>query len=362
MKKRKKEEQILVIQKYKGSMKGIITMGIALAISICCYVLMLYLAQLDDIADSDKVIILMLRDVLLAIVSIIATSLLTSVFIEKNKKNVDYTELIANDIFASKEFYANLSAENKTKMLKYLSQEYQEKDPVRNDIQELCRKRLFETEVPYYYESFDESTSYRDYGSYTEKKSVRILKLRSYSEPVKLKSIRLLSYKLSETNGVKTFELLEGSFGSDNSILEIGKDITVENKETRSPLLRKNGYVHNYIVTFCKELTLLPNEDTIISFTYVSRVSDGDMSSGVGVSVPCRNFSINFHAPEGYVVHAHSNGFLDSGENASNPDFPNEISVKFHEWVLPGEGVVFCVTQPEQQTERTEAAVTQERL
>ena len=360
MKKKKKEEQILVIQKYKGSTKGIITMVIALIITICCYVLMLYLAQLDSIGDSEKVTILMIRDVLLAIVSIIGTSLLTSIFIEKNKKNVDYTELIANDIFASKEFYANLSTENKTKMLKYLSQENQKRDPVRNDIQELCRKRLFEIDVPYYYELFDESTSFRDYGSYTEKKSVRILKLRSYNEPIKLDTIRLLSYKLSETDGVETFEVLEGGFGSDNSILEIGKDITIVTKETRSPLLRKNGYLKNYIVNFCKEITLLPNEDTIISFTYVSRVSDGDMSSGVGVSVPCRNFSINFHAPERYIVHAHSNGFLDSGENASNPDFPNEISVKFHEWVLPGEGVVFCVTQPDQQIVGTEAAATKD--
>lgn len=67
-------------------MKGTITMGIALVISICCYVVMLYLAQLDNIADSDKVTILMIRDVLLAFVSIIGTSLLTSVFIEKNKR------------------------------------------------------------------------------------------------------------------------------------------------------------------------------------------------------------------------------------------------------------------------------------
>lgn len=360
MKKKKKEEQILVIQKYRGSMKGIISMGIALGISICCYILMLYLAQLDSISDSTKVTILMIRDVLLAIVSIIGTSLLTSVFIEKNKKNIDYTELIANDIFASKEFYANLSTENKTKMLTYLSQEYQEKDPVRNDIQELCRKRLFDMKASYYYELFDESTSFHDYGSYTEKKSVRILKLRSYGEPVKLDSIRLLSYKLSPTYGVETFELIEGSFGSDNIILEIGKDIILEKKETRSPLLRKNGYLQNYEVTLCKELMILPNEDTIISFTYVSRVSDEDMSSGVGVSVPCRNFSINFHAPEGYVVYAHTNGFLDSGENASNPDFPNEISVKFHEWLLPGEGVVFCVAKSEQQTEKTEVAATKE--
>lgn len=208
---------------------------------------------------------------------------------------------------------------------------------------------------------FDESTSYHDYGSYTEKKSVRILKLRSYNEPVKLDSIRLLSYKLSETDGIETFEVLEAGFGSDNSILEIGKDIIIDTKETRSPLLRKNGYTKNYVVTFSKEVTLFPNQDTIISFTYISRVSDGDMSSGVGVSVPCRNFSINFHAPEGYVVHAHSNGFLDSGENASNPDFPNEISVKFHEWVLPGEGVVFCVTPPKSQMDDiTEAAATRE--
>lgn len=86
MKKRKKENQVLVIQKYKGSIKGIISMVIALFIAIACYVTMLYLAQDNTVSGDVQVKITMIRDVSLAVISIIATSLLASVFIEKTKR------------------------------------------------------------------------------------------------------------------------------------------------------------------------------------------------------------------------------------------------------------------------------------
>ncbi|MCM1171198.1 MAG: hypothetical protein NC393_03620 [Clostridium sp.] len=318
MNKQKKENQVLVIQKYKGSVKGIISMIIALIIAFICYVIMLYLAQNSEISSDMQVKIVMIRDVLLAVISIIGTSLLTSVFIEKNRKNVDYTELIANDIFASPEFYMNLTEENKEKMLTYLSENSQKKDPVRSELYNLYKEKLIANQFEYYYEDFDESTSYYDFGSYSEKRSKRIIKLRSYKEKVNIKKLRLIAYKLSPTHGIETFELLGGSIGIESEPLVVGKEIVVETSSTRSPFLVKNGYVQTFEVSLYKEITLYPNKDTVIGFEYISRVSDEDMSSGVGVSVPCKRFSLNFYAPSGYKVYAHTFGFLDSGDNISN--------------------------------------------
>lgn len=360
MNKRKKKNQILVIQKYKESVKGIITMGIAFTIAFLGYAVMLYLAQDSKINKDTVVIIEMLRDVFLAITSIIGTSLLTSVFIEKNQKNIDYTELIANDIFASPEFYMNLTEENKEKMLTYLSENSQKKDPIRSELYSLYKEKLLANKYQYYYENFDESTSYYDFGSYSEKRNKRIIKLRSYNEKIEIKKICLLSYKLSPTPEIETFELLGGSFGVENDPLLIGKDIVVETSITRSPFLMKNGYLQTYEVNLCKEISLYPDKDTVISFEYISRVSDGDMSSGVGVSVPCRKFSLNFYAPSEYIVYAHTFGFLDSGNNISNSDYKNTISVHFDRWLLPDEGVAICLVKKDAQICKLEAAATVE--
>ena len=175
-----------------------------------------------------------------------------------------------------------------------------------------------------------------------------------------MRKIRLISYRLSPTPGIKTFELIGGSIGKDNEPLIIDKDIILEVKNTRSPFLKKNGYIETYEVSLNKEVTLYPHQDTIISFEYISRVSDGDMSSGVGVSVLCKKFSLNFYAPPEYTVHAHSFGFLDSGDNSSNSDYPNNISVRFDKWLLPYEGVVICVSPNDNDVAQLEVAVTDE--
>lgn len=245
-------------------------------------------------------------------------------------------------------------------MLTYLSENSFENDPVRNELYLLCKEKLLSNKWDYYYEDYDESTSFYDFGSYTEKRSKRIIKLRSYNKKIVSRKLRLISYKLSPTPGIDTFEVLKGGIGEENIPLVIGKDIVIDIGTTNSPFLTKNGYVNTYEVYLCKEVTLYPDKDTIINFEYVSRVMDEDMSSGVGVSIPCKKFTLNFFAPPEYVVYAHSYGFLDSGDNTSNSDYQNTMSVHFDRWLLPNEGVVVCLAKRKKDNFNLEVAATEE--
>ena len=119
---RKKSNDILVIKKYRGSWIGIVSMAITTGVSLICYVIVLVLLQNNNIVQEYGATLNIVRDILLSVLSIISTTLLTSIFIEKNRKNVDYTELIANDVLASPEFYNNLTEENKEKMYNALEQ------------------------------------------------------------------------------------------------------------------------------------------------------------------------------------------------------------------------------------------------
>ncbi len=341
--KKKKYENILIIQKYKGSKIGIVSMLVTLCIAIFCYLTVLYLLQIDILENKLITIISMCRDVLLAIISIIGTSLLTSVFIEKNRKNVEYTELLANDIFASPEFYSNLTLENKKKMNKYLEENIYQKSPIKSEIYQLCREKIYSNEISYYYTELNMSISYFVYDNYTEKNIKRIMKLRTYSDDLSENRLFLFSYNLSPTQDVNNFEVLSAGIGIENKTLEIGKDIIVEKKETKDHLWNKCGYTDIYEVYLYMPITLYMDRDLIINIEYISRVSDGDPSARFGVSVPCKKFYFNFFAPSDYKVYAYTYSFLNKDNIFPNPLYKNNISVCFDNWLLPGEGITICV-------------------
>ncbi len=345
MNKHKKSDDILVIQKYKESKIGIISMIITTVISSFCYITILFLLQNEEYAHEYSATLNVVRDILLAIISIVATSLLTSVFIEKNRKNIDYTELMANDIFASPEFYSNLSDENKQKVHRYLEQNMFLKDPVKTEIYQLCREQIYNNPTNYYYEGLDMYVSYFECENYSEKNIKRVMKIRSYKEKIREKKIYLFSYKLSPTENIKNFEILSAGIGIKNEPLVIGKDIVVEKKKTTNMLMDKCGYTETYEVYLCKDVVLSCDSDIILNIEYVSRVADEDMSAGFGVFVPCKKFSFNFMAPQGYIVYAHSFSFFNSEINFPNSAYKNSISVCFDNWLLPGEGLVVCVAK-----------------
>lgn len=342
---RKKSNDILVIKKYRGSWIGIVSMAITTGVSLICYVIVLVLLQNNNIVQEYGATLNIVRDILLSVLSIISTTLLTSIFIEKNRKNVDYTELIANDVLASPEFYNNLTEENKEKMYNALEQNMFLKDRVKNNIYQVCRNKINANPIKYYYNELQMCVSYFDFGTYSEKRISRVMKIRSYNGKLKENKLFLFSYQLSPTEKIKNFEIISACIGEENKALVLGKDIIVEASDTTNIFWNKRGYKQNYDIFLNKDITLYDNEDLIIMVEYVSRVTDEDMSSGFGVRVPCKNFTFNFTAPPEYLVFAHPYCFLNSEANSPNSDYPNIVSLSFNNWLLPGEGVAISVAK-----------------
>ena len=343
--KHKKQESILVIQKYKSSKIGVISMIITLLVSLTLYAIIICLLHNDKIDNTYYAVICVGRDILLAVISIIGTSLLTSVFIEKNRKNIDYTELIANDIFASSEFYTNLTIENKYKISQYLEENLYKKTPIKNELIQLCRNNIDSDEIKYYMTDLNMAISYFDYNEYTEKNIKRIIKLRAYGEDYETDKLFLFSYNLSPTEHVQNFEVKSAGIGISNESLIIGKDILVEKCDTKDPLFNKSGYTDTYNVYLCRHTKVTSSYDTIINIEYIARVTDGDISSKYGVTVPCKNFNFNFVAPENYTVYAHPATFFTTDNNYTNSLYKNAVSICLNNWVFPGEGVIVCVVK-----------------
>ena len=343
MNKKREKNDILIIKKYTASKVGTISMLIAIIISIFLYVVVLFLLQNKG---TESAILSILRDILLAIISILGTSLLTSIFIEKNRKNVDYTELIANDIFASPEFYSNLTNSNKQKIFAYLEENMLLNDPIKSEIYRACRTKIYNNAYVYYYNELALSVSYFLYNDYSEKNIKRVMKIRSYSDKSDVDMLYLFSYNLSPTaDGIKNFEVLSAELGIENESLIVGKDIIIEKDTTLDPFWVKCGYGETYKVYLNRSVTLSSDEDLVLSVEYVSRVTDEDNSAGFGVFVPCRKFNINFVAPQNFIVYAHPHGFLNSDARFPNSLYRNSMSINFDNWLLPGEGVAISVVE-----------------
>lgn len=328
-------------------------MLITFFVILVLYIIVLILLQVDSVSETqlfgDRLTVLLnvLKDFFLVIISIIGTTLLTSTIIEKNQKNTTYTELLANDIFASPEFYSNLSDENKQKMIENLERNFYDRQSIKQELYDVFRQNLNEIQQDYYYEECNFNISYFPQKSYSEKVIVRTIKMRAYSDTITIPNLKLCGYSLSPVNvenSVKNKDLSPFEFISlnINNKAHSADDIIISEDATMDQLLNKCGYVVSYTVNLKENITLSASEDTIIRMEYRSRVSDNDNSMSFRVAVPCRKYILNFIAPENYKVIAHAFGSFDVAANSSNSKYDNTISVEFDNWLLPENGVTIC--------------------
>lgn len=290
-----------------------------------------------------------LKDFFLVIVSIIGTTLLTLTLIEKNQKNATYTELLANDIFASPEFYSNLSEENKQKMIENLERNYYDRLPIKQELFSVFRDTLNTLKYEYYYEECNINVNYFPREKYIEKLIVRTIKIRSYKDEITVSHLHLCGYSLGPATNLddemhmETFEFL--SLSIDGTEKSINDDVIVTKSETTDQLLKKCGYSVHYSVELKNSITICSDKDLVIRIEYKSRVTDEDNSMSFRVDAPCRKYILNFSAPENYKVWAHAFGSFDIASNSSNGIYDNVISVKFDNWLLPENGVTICCSE-----------------
>ncbi len=347
----KKSKKTLVIQKYKNSKVSTVLLSIGLCLFLTFYIIILIIIQFDSVTSNslsnDLIIILnVVKDFLLVVISIIGTTLLTSLLIEINQKNTTYTELIANDIFASPEFYSNLTDENKRKMIKSLEQNYYDRFPVKQILYDLFREKLNNFPHEYYYEECNYNVSYYFTGDSSEKTIVRTMKVRSYMENAVINNFYVCRYSLNsekETNNNSNskipFQIISISI---NGVVQPTDKIVVENQATSNQLLDKCGYSSTCIVRLKDDIILSSESDTIIRIEYKSVVTAMDDPMSFRVPVPCKKYILNCTAPIEYKVVAHAFGFFDSASNSSNSLYDNTISVIFDNWLMPDNGVAIC--------------------
>ena len=142
---------------------------------------------------------------------------------------------MANDIFASPEFYSNLPEENKPKMIENLERNYYNRHLVKQELFSVFRGTINTLKYEYYYEECNINVSYFPQEHYTERLIVRTIKLRGY-----VSQLHLCGYSLGPADNpdagsqMEAFEFI--SLSIDGAEKSISDDVIITKSETTDQL------------------------------------------------------------------------------------------------------------------------------
>lgn len=161
----------------------------------------------------------------------------------------------------------------------------------------MSREKLNGFSHNYYYKECNYNVSYYSIGSSLEKTIVRTMKMRSYTETVKIKNFYVCRYSLSHNENIhgtlKSQIPFQIVFISINGIAQPMDNIVVEEQMTSNQLLDKCGYSSTCIVRLKNDIILTSNNDIIIKIEYKSIVTEMDYLMSFSVPVPCRKYILN---------------------------------------------------------------------
>ncbi len=103
---------------------------------------------------------------------------------------------------------------------------------------------------------------------------------------------------------------------------------------------------HYNIQYLCHNKVDCNDDRAVIEIETESVVPIEDINFCHRVPVPCKKYSITFHLHDDseYALHGHGFGFMD-GSNIEKQIFERGMMLRFNDWILPGDGVIFSVVK-----------------
>ena len=275
-------------------------------------------------------------------ISVIFSSIVSAFILEKDDKNNQFLDSILNDIIAKNKMYKYLHKDTKKKLFRELESELygREIDAVKKDIINDIRKKIYQNDDKYYYESCSYKVSCSIEEDYIEKEVNREIKLRSYQQTYNEKKYCVVASKLKRDSQFEGFEVKYMSVNGQP--LKKGKDyIELDETLDDSAWEKRNEYDTKHWCELKKPLKLQSNKDTTIIIKYITRVNKKDNVYICRVKNHCKRFSLDFDikGPEKYKISSEAFGFLDNAGKTLPSSNGNQKSVKFDEWIFKEDGV-----------------------
>jgi len=322
---------------------GALTIICIIFIIICSYLLNIEREELSKITKINPIIINTLKDLLVVIASILGTNLLINGIIEVKSKNQLLTDIIANDIIASPNFYTYMDTVNQLKMCQALEKNlFFQNNTIKQDMSTEVRQKILDIKDPYYFEECDFIVTSTIYDKYIEEDVTKKIVIKSYGDSCHIENYPISNYSSKTTDVFVPFELLSVNIN--------GKEINIENDikqitSCKNSFDEQNKFNSNIRYVYNKKI-LINNKDGVnIILKYKTRTTIDDRLTVFRVGKPCKRFSLiyNLTPDEKYRLAINAFGFFDDGSATINDDSNYHTNIEFSNWIFTYDGVVIMI-------------------
>ncbi len=283
-------------------------------------------------------------EISLVIFSVIASSVVSALIIEKRNSNKIIKEVFVDDFFATEEFVNLMDESQQKKLLGALEKELKfegnnQKSEMYLTILEKLNKSVMD-EGNLYYDKYyiDIKCEVKDH--YIEKTIIRKIELKSMASSLKLKSYTLLSATLKQIAGRDSITIKQLKI--DNKMVDI-KELKTVKTEPDNSLYEKRGYDKKVAYLYEGCLNLSNKKPIEIELQYITRCPLNDLAYTCRMPYPCKNFSFQYSVKnEDYKLSPTAFGFIDDAKNSPNHSGDRRnVTINFNDWIFPLDGV--CV-------------------
>lgn len=287
-------------------------------------------------------------NILVVIISILATNILTGLFTERQTKNQLMSDLLANDVLAADEFLDMLSEENKNKLAMNVDKNLHfSGDGAKSEMLNQARSKI--KEFPdIYYSSCVYTVKCTIFENRIEKHIKKTMKIRSSKHEERLPNVTFCSMSFASAekypNDKKPHVQINGKQVDE-------KDIRVENQSaTHNPYNEKSGYTTARDYVYAKPLTICPTKDTTVIVESDTVVPINDLTYICRMKRACKRFELQYmvtsRTEKKYRVNSSAFGFVDNASGTTNTtDDPTHVNIKFDDWIFPEDGVAITMVE-----------------
>lgn len=320
-----------------------------LALIVFCVCIFLRNSVEANSSNNDNSLKIQLLDiaanVIIVIISVLLTTIISTYVIDIKSKNNLYSELLANDVFASPEFYNALTSDNKIKMLNNLEKNiYFDGHKIKEDMYVSIRKKINTlNNKDCYLEKCNIVVNCEKYkignNELIKKTIIKTLYIKSFKDKIILNNFKFLSNSHAKINKLSNINI-EHIKIDDNKISSNDYSSNIIN--VTSTLDNKCGYTEHIEYRYNNDIIISNQSATKIEIKYITLSPITDKVYAFRLQYPCKDFSFLFSTSNDFNCNLNSFafGFIDNGDNSLKvDDVSNIIHVSFNDWIFPLDGI-----------------------
>ncbi len=282
-------------------------------------------------------------EVALIIFSVSASSLVSTLLIEKRNSNKIIEDVFVSDFFTSDKFINIMGSEQRKITLKLLEKNLyfngcDEKSNMYSAIRNKIQNSVFDHDLIYNSYNIDVSCVVKK--DFIEKKIVRTTSIGTSKKNDNIKDFVLLSGSFCIMEGVEPVSI--------EKLIIDGKTIDLNKIKKKEPkynniLDHKKGYLKNIEYVYTPYLNFSRKKSIKITMEYVTYCPLSDKAYSCRLPYPCKKFDFKYDiSNKDYRLIPYAFGFIDDAKDSPNhTEDKRKVSIKFEDWIFPLDGV--CV-------------------